>query len=227
MYDIYEPSINYCLDASNPLKEDSAAIDFNSFLSESVVGIHWARFMDAVSVSYDHVRIRNIIDMYAEQYRIQELKNYLFQLHLQSAEEVPSPFLKKVYFELSQDSRKTFYQNRARVASLINYGEAAINKIGNTKYNAKQDFAARINRINSDHSAQKVVTAIGESNTQVELIQTVENTVRPYLIAAGVGNFVTSVFDIFIKFLDVGVNVLGWTLRIIIGIIATIFIAAF
>lgn len=227
MYDIYEPSIQYCIDATNPLKEDTSAIDLNTFLSESVISIHWSRFLDAMAVSYDPMRIRNIIDKYVEQYRIQELKNYLFQLYLQSTDEVPSGFIKKVYFELSQDSRKTFYQHRSKVASLISYGEAAINKISNTKYVAKQDFAARITRINADQSVQRVVTAVGESNSQVELVQTVESVVRPYLIAAGIGNFFMHAFDLFIKFLDVGVNVLGWTLKIIIGILASLLIAAF
>ena len=227
MYDIYEPSITYCIDVTNPLKEDSSLLNINDFLSESVISIHWARFLDAIAVSYDPMRIRNIIDMYVEQYRIQELKNYLFQLYLQSTDEVPSGFIKKVYFELSQDSRKTFYQHRSKINSLIAYGEAGINKISNTKYVAKQDFASRVARINNDQSIQKVVTTVGESNSQVELVQTVESVVRPYLIAAGIGNFFMHAFDLFIKFLDVGVNVLGWTLKIIIGICVSLLIAAF
>ena len=171
-------------------------------------------------LTYDYRLSQQIIDSYINDFRLEELKDYMFKLYLLSIEEKPSGIVETLKFMLSEDNRRSYYQYKSKIKQQLTYGETAISSITKRKFKFNSYAEIRLAKLESDSNAQKAIrsaNAAGNSNAfNSEEASEFFNFARWATGVFTASSVLEKIAGILGHFLNFGMTMIGWTVKIMI-----------
>ena len=214
------------LNSSLKLLTESSTTD--NILTESLIANTLRKMNDFFSLEYDHKRALEIVDAYLEDYRLEELKAYIFNLYLLSEQAAPTGFIKSAYYFFSKNNRKTFHEYKTQINQVIIYAEKGIRKITKDNFKFSAYLAECVTKLNTSEQAADLMSGAQTITSNNELVTFYDSRIAPLIKYRMAGDFLSGLGHFFIEVIKVGIEILGWTFKIIlsalISIIATIII---